>query len=112
MTKQEIVDKYYFYVRKKADYDSKIEKNNSLKERIYTGLYDCNDSMNSILDYADLANVFGDLYIINYGRYSIAEINFIDDIFDEVNLHLQAVRSDCEESIKYWYSKMINCEEE
>lgn len=100
-----------FFIRKRDEYVEKINSNEELRKKIYTGLYDCNNSMNGILDYADLANVFGDLYIVNFGRYCVAEINKVDDIFVEVNSHLQGVKSKCEESINYWYSKMINCEE-
>ena len=112
MTKQEITDKYYFFARKRDEYSSKIERNNQLRQKIYEGMYDCNDGMNDILNYNDKADIFGTLYLRNYNRFCIAEINEIDGIFAEIDTHLQRVKNESQKSVNYWYHEMINYKEE
>lgn len=112
MTKREIAEQYNFYVRKRNEYQSKIEKNARIKEKIYLSMHDCNDSMKKIAKNCNLADIFGDLYSRNYNKYCIAEIDAINDIFEEINFHLESVKEDCQESINYWDNKLDNYEEE
>ncbi len=102
MTRYEMVMKYNFYVKKRACYDAKIQKNSALRVVLSDGLSNCNEYMNDLKQYSDAAVIFQQLYDKNYEYFSAEEKQLLLDIIDEVGTHLEKVRQGAQDSINHW----------
>lgn len=111
MTKQEMVDKYNFFVRKRECYKLKIQANASLKQIVLDGLTNCNSSLNCISEYSDKADIFKGLYYNNYEMFNVYEVDRIMAIFDEIDQHLKGVKENAQSSINQWDYKIREYEE-
>ena len=102
MTKQEMIRKYNFFVRKRECYEAKIQANALLKQTVSDELRTLTANMNELGLYEDKAIIFEELYNRNYSMFNSDEAYRILDIFDSIDSHLKKIKENCQSSINYY----------
>lgn len=112
MTKQELTNKYNYYVRKRNEYANKIAQNSATRQYIHDVLQGCNTESNKLETYSDQAQLFRDLQDENTNLYTQNVINSIDYIFSDVSRQLEVEKNGAQSQVNYYKTLLESYQED